>query len=564
MSFRMVFALDMHFSERQVITMDTYQIKTLITSMAGPRRQITKRDLERALRCRTPAYLPPDFGPDYRVVEAVDELLLRYGVTSHRFADQIVPERRREFYAELQALVAEFNEQGRAEGFYVYPPPRIDFGDQEISYEFFGQALSHRDHVKHGEAVTAVILKHSGEDNYIPEYPELHLGSELEGQELTLFQVKVIRDIAKALGMAVDDFVRQCARECGEPVPACFGLSIDTLPALVYPSLAEVLATTTRPAFVVDRLIFDRAVTLAHGPTGRGKTHWCLELATAVAAGRPAFGHFPITRSGLVVFFQGENPEAVWTGRLPAILQEYGSLDGRFIPRNYALPLDDPEALEENRKTLRWYAAKQPISLIVNETYRTSVGKLNINDGTTAAMAYRVFREIAEEIGCAVIVTSHAPKGNDNDNAGSQDLENLVPQSLLLKGKREGKRLVNVSAEQGDKNRLGSEPIPSFTMDFQPVPLADGSKGAILTGYRERAAKAEATEDGEPVAAVRRPAKQRPVAEAPPVGNGDLNAQIVERFQRGESQRQIARELHCRPATVQQAIAHNGREQAQL
>jgi chemotaxis protein histidine kinase CheA len=454
--------------------------------------------------------------------QAFDELVTRYGAP-----DQIEPDRRREFCEELQKLLGE-------------PLPKLDFGENEISHEFLAAALRYRHDLDHEEAVEKVLadclreLSDAGHCFSWSSFPELDID---RGRR------DLIRNIAKAMKMPVAEFVHQVAKGCGEPVPKCFNLA-GNAPPIVPLSLSQRRAKLLKPAFLIDGLIPDRAVTVAHGDTNAGKTYFTLELAGAVADGRTAFGHFRVDRPGLVVFFAGEDPEDVWHNRLPAIEATYGSLEGKLVPFDYALPLYDDAGFERNLDMLRGIAKEQPISLIVNDTWRRSLGELDANRGEVATPAYLKLENIAKEFGCAVLVTAHAPKGNSTELAGSQDLENLTSWSLLIKGRKAGKQLLAINCQQGEKARVG-EPIVPFTVDCQPVELDDGNSNLVLVNYREKAARVEEQ--------VEKPAQEKvvvkPVEQVAPKANGKV-AEITALRATGMSASQIASSLKVRKATV--------------
>jgi hypothetical protein len=472
---------------------------------------------------------------------------MRHGADT---TDQIEPDRRREFCEELAGLVDEL------------VMPQLDFGEDEISHEFLGAALKYRDDPDHEEAVKDAILDcllspFYQDQEELKEGKQRHKGQASQPfNELQITETHrrrgLIRDIAKAMKLKVGEFVHLVARDCGEPVPKCFNLT-GNAPPIVPLSLSQRRATLLKPAFLIEGLIPDRTVTVAHGDTSAGKTYFALELAGAVAEGRPAFRHFKINRPGLVVFFAGEDPEDIWHNRLPAIEATYGSLDGKLYGFDYALPLYDDAAFERNLAMLRGIMRKQPISLIVNDTWRRSLGKLDANRGEVATPAYLKLENIAKEFGCAVVLTAHAPKGNSKELAGSQDLENMASRSLLIKGKRAGKQLIGINCQQGEKARFGS-PIVPFTVDCQPVELDDGSSNLVLVNYREMAA-AKPTEQPAPKPEMGE--KVTPEANGASVDgvSADLIAEVAERYKRGEGRNQIAEALRCRRQTVSQIIA---------
>jgi hypothetical protein len=247
----------------------------------------------------------------------------------------IPQERRFGFYMELKKLLPSEDDE----------LPHIDYIEGDVTHELVSAALRCRSHPEHGERVTKAIGLHFpdyDEDTgkkvpgKIPEHAEIKIYDDCEQEE-------VLRDIAKAMKIPVIEFVRKLVRETGEPMPD-FVTRGQT--PIVFLSLSQAMATTPPPDFLVDGLIPDRRVTLAHGKTDAGKTYLTLELAAAVAGGWPALEHFKVNHQGLVIYFAGEDYDDILHGRLAALQKQHGSLDGKLKLVNGVLPLYDDGELE--------------------------------------------------------------------------------------------------------------------------------------------------------------------------------------------------------------------------
>jgi len=71
--------------------------------------------------------------------------------------------------------------------------------------------------------------------------------------------------------------------------------------------IAHVQTTHETPAWLVDSLWADQAVGFIGGTPKSGKTWLALELAVAVASGRPCLGQYPVRRRGHVLLYAAED-----------------------------------------------------------------------------------------------------------------------------------------------------------------------------------------------------------------------------------------------------------------
>src|SRR5262249_31984935 len=136
-------------------------------------------------------------------------------------------------------------------------------------------------------------------------------------------------------------------------------------------------------------LVPARKLIMPWSGTGEGKTYYAIEVATAIAMRRPAFGRFRVLLpgdSGVVVMFLGEDHDEAVKGRITAIAQHHKRpLQGPVYTTDLALPLDNPDVFEECREEIRRIQREtgKPIDLIVDDTLGRSLGSLPPNDGET-------------------------------------------------------------------------------------------------------------------------------------------------------------------------------------
>jgi RecA-family ATPase len=207
------------------------------------------------------------------------------------------------------------------------------------------------------------------------------------------------------------------------------------------------LATSRIPA---------RDVTILSGDGGGGKTTVALQLAVSVAEG---LGDWLGTtcEAGPVLFFSAEEPEDEIRRRLDRIARKRGiepddiknlhlhfakpnqCILGTGIPNHPIAPTSIFASLEATAKEIL------PALVIVDSNAATLGG--NYIDRVHARTFVNLFRDMAQEVGCAVLLLDHPSASglnNGTGRAGNMDWQNAVRAFLYL-------RLIE--NEQGKKGR---------------------------------------------------------------------------------------------------------------
>ena len=232
------------------------------------------------------------------------------------------------------------------------------------------------------------------------------------------------------------------------------------------------------PEMLVAEIIPDKKLIMPWGDTGCGKTYWSVEIATAVAMRRSAFGKFPIVKpgdAGIAVIFAGEDCDFLDKSRLTAIEQHHQrSLQGLVYTVETAIPINDPSLFEAYRDELRRLQdiTGKPIDVVLNDTLKRSLGLLKQNDDDTARRFTMAMEGLVAEFACPILCNAHQPKsGADGGVAGSGDFTANCPVTPHLVAEHDSTgRLAGIRCRFEPKFRVGPMPLP-FTVRTVSVPL---------------------------------------------------------------------------------------------
>lgn len=201
----------------------------------------------------------------------------------------------------------------------------------------------------------------------------------------------------------------------------------------------EVWPATRR--FLLDGLWGEQAVGIVGGEPKCCKSFLALELAVAVASGRPALRRFAVAEPGPVLLYAAEDALHVVRERLVGICAAAGvELDALALhvitAPSVRLDLQaDREALRETVSGLR------PRLLVLDPFVRLHRVNENAADEVAPLLAY--LRELQRTHGCAVLLVHHARKGGHARAGqalrGSSELHAWGDSNLYLR--RRGERL---------------------------------------------------------------------------------------------------------------------------
>jgi archaellum biogenesis ATPase FlaH/5S rRNA maturation endonuclease (ribonuclease M5) len=202
----------------------------------------------------------------------------------------------------------------------------------------------------------------------------------------------------------------------------------------------DILFLNIKTEYLLEKLIPQGSITLLFGRGGIGKTSISLQIAYAIAEGKP-FGDFRTIKTP-VYFIDFENPLAVLKERVEKI----GESDNLWVWHisNPTLPprLDSRE----------WELYKDlPAGLLIVDTLRAS-HLSDENDSKPMALIMARLKEL-REIGFTILLLHHTPKSNENIFKGSTALLDLADHVLGLEEVRESD---TIEFDIGNLYRLGA------------------------------------------------------------------------------------------------------------
>jgi RecA-family ATPase len=197
--------------------------------------------------------------------------------------------------------------------------------------------------------------------------------------------------------------------------------------------------------------------TILSGDGGGGKTTVALQLAVSVERG---LGDWlgTVTESGPVIFFSGEEPEHEMRRRLERVARKRGIEPSEIEGLHFHFA--DPDRCLLGIATSRGLMAPTPLfaslqaaaldirpALIVVDSIAAAFGG-NQNDRVHARTFVAMFRRLAQQVDCAVLLLDHPSLSgitNGTGRGGSMDWQNATRARLHLE---------TVSAEDGTSGRV--------------------------------------------------------------------------------------------------------------
>ncbi len=145
------------------------------------------------------------------------------------------------------------------------------------------------------------------------------------------------------------------------------------------------------PEYLVAGLVPRRGVGSVYGQSGTGKTTWIAQLTTAIATGRPFFGH-AVRHRGACVYVATEDVSGFKVRLRSAKVAAGLSLSEAIGVYTFPEPIDlrDPVSIAQFVRFLEHVQLSQPLELIVLDTYAASMpgGAETSSEDTTTAMAH--------------------------------------------------------------------------------------------------------------------------------------------------------------------------------
>lgn len=178
------------------------------------------------------------------------------------------------------------------------------------------------------------------------------------------------------------------------------------------------------------------------GPPGCGKGFFSLQLAVALAAGRPAFDFWEISRPNLTMFISSEDDQDELHRRLYRALHrlpngERDEVAGRVlaVPVRGRITLTERDRAGSIRPTINFDDLKSMVDqvkpdLLILDTLARIFG-IDENDNPSMTEACGLLEEIIEQYGCNIIVVHHTSKMGGDRAADKNKLKAALVQTAI-------------------------------------------------------------------------------------------------------------------------------------
>ena len=249
--------------------------------------------------------------------------------------------------------------------------------------------------------------------------------------------------------------------------------------------IAHIQEQSTAGGWLIEPLWAEQAVGFIAGAPKSGKTWLALELAVAVAGGRPCLGRYPVHQQGSVLLYAAEDTAEAVKQRGCSIAEVRGVMDVERLAVGLitepALRLDLPEHQQRLCDTIE---KTRPRLLILDPLVR--LHRCDENSAGDVSALLDFLRQIQRQHGVAIILVHHlrkSPAGQPGQTLrGSGDLHAWADSSLYLL-RRSGGLQLHVE----HRARPSPKPVPiELQTDPQPHLCVDADLGAPTDSLAER------------------------------------------------------------------------------
>lgn len=240
--------------------------------------------------------------------------------------------------------------------------------------------------------------------------------------------------------------------------------------------------------WLVDELWGDRAVGIVGGEPKCCKSYLALEIAVAVASGRPCLRRFAVREPGPVLLYAAEDALQTVRHRLAHIASASGtsisSLDV-YVITEPVLRLDLPRDQERLERTVEWLG---PRLLVLDPFVR--LHRVDENLAGAVAPMLACLRQIERRFACAVLLVHHARKGagglrQGQALRGSSELHAWGDSNLYLRRHHDLLRLTVEHRAAPSRDELSlrleerDESLALRIVDDDPTPIAPAKPNRV-------------------------------------------------------------------------------------
>ncbi|MDQ8155256.1 MAG: AAA family ATPase [Gemmatimonadota bacterium] len=208
--------------------------------------------------------------------------------------------------------------------------------------------------------------------------------------------------------------------------------------------VAHAAPEAVEPAWLVRDLWGAEAVGFIGGTPKSCKTWLALELAVAVASGRPCLGHYPVVERGPVVLYAAEDSAAAIRTRVSGITRARKLDLERLAVGLITEPSIALDRLDHQTRLLRTVRKNKAKLLILDPLVRLHHGDENSAADTSALLAF--LRHLQRETHTAIAVVHHIRKSGSatqpgQGRRGSGDLHAWSDSNLFVLHGQDGLEL---------------------------------------------------------------------------------------------------------------------------
>lgn len=162
------------------------------------------------------------------------------------------------------------------------------------------------------------------------------------------------------------------------------------------------------PRFLVDRIWPEQTIGFIGGPAKVFKSFLAMEMAAAVATGRPFLGEFDVPAPRRVLLIQSESALGAYRERIKRIELRYGEARQLFIISNRPLTLDEIEDVDRLRLEI---ATLRPDLTILDPLSSFITG--DENSAHEMGAVIRLLRNLRDEFSTSFAIVHHSSKGSE-------------------------------------------------------------------------------------------------------------------------------------------------------
>jgi hypothetical protein len=312
-----------------------------------------------------------------------------------------------------------------------------------------------------------------------------------------------LQELAGDPGMLAADLVAQIERDVAQ-FKALGSGATSPMNVLWYAALNGVVHQPQ----VVKGLIVAGSLFVIYGESNSGKTFLILDLALAIAAGKPWHGRR--TKRGLVVYVAGEGAASV-RSRVAAFRREHADVEAGIPFCIVPQPVDFLSAASVDTLIGTIRAAevecREKAVLVVIDTFARAIPGGNENDAKDVGIAVAAADRLRAETGAAVGFIHHAGKDPTKGARGSSALRAATDTEILIEGQA-GPRTATVTKQRDlvSGERFGftlravdlgtdadGDPVSSCVVDQSDAPARNSARKiggknqtALLAALQER------------------------------------------------------------------------------